>query len=157
MLIIEQILDYMLNEEETYSLKNPPPTERTAAWNDLLRILDECVSFGLEHCLNNIFFLFRMLFYLLSLPMYYYLLEKGTLTWDSAQEFIVSMLKRADELFPGSMFFLELKDVSITGGKWRYRATMEEKIKIQEELAEFHLQENAMDREILFEYDWIFE
>lgn len=118
-------------------------------------LIQDVAAYGLVHCTNDPFFLWRVGILLSRTP--YMLYGVAGLNVLNSGEIGCEMVTRAARLQPDNMLFQEAVQRLTGNFGWLDYATDEVKYSIRTELAKLQLQENLVDQEILFEYKLVFD
>lgn len=132
--------------------ENSPLWEAKNEYSLYKAFLLDIISWGLKNYRTSKQFLWQMCFYLNPEYTYYYMYGRE-ITDDNAVEWKKTLFQEAAQLYPDSLLFKCIDPIECMD-HWRLdRFTEEEKAQIRAELAEWNLQENELDHEVV----WIFD
>lgn len=132
--------------------ENSPLWEAKNEYSLYKAFLLDIISWGLKNYRTSKQFLWQMCFYLNPEYTYYYMYGRE-ITDDNAVEWKKTLFQEAAQLYPDSLLFKCIDPIECMDHRWLDRFTEEEKAQIRAELAEWNLQENELDHEVV----WIFD
>lgn len=132
--------------------ENSPLWEAKNEYSLYKGFLLDIISWRLKNYRTSKQFLWQMCFYLNPEYTYYYMYGKE-ITDDNAVEWKKTLFQEAAQLYPDSLLFKCIDPIECMDHRRLDRFTEEEKAQIRAELAEWNLQENELDHEVV----WIFD
>ena len=132
--------------------ENSPLWEAKNEYSLYKGFLLDIISWGLKNYRTSKQFLWQMCFYLNPEYTYYYMYGRE-ITDDNAVEWKKTLFQEAAQLYPDSLLFKCIDPIECMDYRRLDRFTEEEKAQIRAELAEWNLQENELDHEVV----WIFD
>ena len=98
-------------------------------------------------------FLWQLCYYLASISTYHFLYGK-VIQLGSAKDLLNQLLDQADKLFPDSKLFQLIPLFQKADTSWKAKLQKSEVASIRNEIAEWNLQANAVDQELLDLFDF---
>lgn len=149
-LALRQMVAYA-DEVVTFS-ENSPLWEAKNEYSLYKAFLLDIISWGLKKYRTSKQFLWQMCFYLNPEYTYYYMYGRE-ITDDNAVQWKKTLFQEAAQLYPNSLLFKCIDPIECMDHRRLDRFTEEEKEQIRAELAEWNLQANELDHEVV----WIFD
>lgn len=132
--------------------ENSPLWEAKNEYSLYKAFLLDIISWGLKNYRTSKQFLWQMCFYLNPEYTNYYMYGRK-ITDDNAVEWKKTLFQEAAQLYPDSLLFKCIDPIECMDHRRLDRFMEEEKAQIRAELAEWNLQENELDHEVV----WIFD
>lgn len=146
-LLIQQLLEYLL------AIDTPPFSPSVIYLHEkerLQTLLNESITYGMEHCITNKYFLWQICYYLVSISTYYFLYDCLVKDDRDRLDLLQKLVNSAQALFPNSLLFFQFHEsTNDYNYKWYMKLDNIQKETLLSEVNELCLQNNSKDQDIL--------
>ena len=142
-LIMEQMVSFLLELESPWAI--PEDVNEYQHYADFLQ---EVLQYGMKHHCNNKMFLWQLCYYLAGISTYHFLYG-DIITPENAGNLLKQYLAHAHALYPDSKLFQLVLLYQRNDASWKITMPESTKDSIHAEIAEWDLQTNEVDQELL--------
>lgn len=147
-LIIQQMVSFLLELESPWAI-----SENANEYQCYAAFLQEVLQYGIQYHSKSKMFLWQLCYYLAGISTYHFLYGK-VIQLGSAKDLLNQLLDQADKLFPDSKLFQLIPLFQKADTSWKAKLQESEVVSIRNEIAEWNLQANAVDQELLDLFDF---